>query len=218
MKIAIIGLGKMGRAVREVAAERGHVVVGEIGSQGRLTVAQLAGAEAAIEFTRPESAVGNIMTCLAAGCPVVSGTTGWYDELPSVRGEVERVGGALLWGANFSVSAQILYELGALAGRLTRAAGGYAAQIVETHHAAKLDAPSGTAKQLAKMVDGDVPITSVRVGHVPGTHTAIFDGVFDQIVIEHVVRDRRVFADGALTAAGWLIGKRGVFTMRDVLR
>jgi 4-hydroxy-tetrahydrodipicolinate reductase len=217
MKIAIIGLGKMGRAVREVAGERGHVVVAEIGSRTPLTVAQLVGAEVAIEFSRPESAVGNIMTCLVARCPVVSGTTGWYEQLPLVTAEVANANGALLWGANFSVGAQILYELGALAGRLTRAAGGYAAQIVETHHAAKLDAPSGTAKQLAHMVDGDVPITSVRVGHVPGTHTAIFDGAFDQIVVEHVVRDRRVFADGALTAAGWLIGKRGVFTMRDVL-
>jgi 4-hydroxy-tetrahydrodipicolinate reductase len=218
VKVAIIGLGKMGRAVREVAAERGHVVVAEIGSRGEeLTVARLAGAEVAIEFTRPESAVANIRTCLAAGCPVVTGTTGWYDQLSVVGPEVERAGGALLWGPNFSVGAQILYELGALAGRLTRAAGGYAAQIVETHHAAKLDAPSGTAKQLARAIDHDVPITSVRVGHVPGTHTAIFDGAFDQIVVEHVVRDRRVFADGALTAAGWLIGKRGVFTMRDVL-
>ena len=122
-----------------------------------------------------------------------------------------------MWGANFSVGAQLLFELGAVAGRLARAAGGYAPHIVETHHAEKRDAPSGTAKQLARAIDGDVPVTSIRLGHVPGTHEAVFDGAFDQIRIEHVVRDRRVFADGALTAAAWLIGKHGVFTMRDVL-
>lgn len=218
MKVVIIGLGKMGRSVRELAVERGHTVVAEFGGHdGPLTVATLAGADVAIEFTRPEAASANIMTCLEAKCPVVTGTTGWYDQLPTVVGEVGRLGGALLWGANFSVGAQLLFELGAVAGRLARAAGGYAPHIVETHHAEKRDAPSGTAKQLARAIDGDVPVTSIRLGHVPGTHEAVFDGAFDQIRIEHVVRDRRVFADGALTAAAWLIGKHGVFTMRDVL-
>jgi 4-hydroxy-tetrahydrodipicolinate reductase len=208
MRLALIGMGKMGRAVRELAAARDWPVV-----------SKLTEADVAIEFTVPEAAPDNIRKCLAARCPVVVGTTGWYAELGTITAEVEREGGALLYGANFSLGAQALMALAAEAARLLDVD----PVIVETHHAAKKDAPSGTARDIAKAIiaerGGGVPISSVRVGHVPGTHEVIFDGTFDQIRLVHQVRDRRVFAEGALVAAEWLIAekRRGVFTMQDVL-
>jgi 4-hydroxy-tetrahydrodipicolinate reductase len=208
MRLALIGMGKMGRAVKSLAEERGWAIA-----------ADLASADVAIEFTKPEAAPANIRACVAAGCPVVVGTTGWYHELPAITTEVEREGGAMLWGPNFSFGAQVLLALAAEAARLLDTD----VAIVETHHAAKKDAPSGTAREIAKAIiaerSGGVPITSVRVGHVPGTHEVIFDGVFDQIRLVHQVRDRKVFAEGALMAAEWLIRdkRRGVFTMHDLL-
>jgi 4-hydroxy-tetrahydrodipicolinate reductase len=208
MRLALIGMGKMGRAVRDLALAREWPVV-----------AELANADVAIEFTTPSAAPGNIRACLAAGCPVVVGTTGWYDQLPALTEEISRAGGAMLWGPNFSVGAHVLISLAAEASRLLDTD----AAIVETHHREKRDAPSGTAREIARAIiaerSGGVPITSVRVGHVPGTHEVIFDGAFDQLRLTHTVRDRKVFAEGALAAAVWLIGekRRGVFTMHDVL-
>lgn len=208
MRLALIGMGKMGRAVRELAVARSWPIV-----------AELAQADVAIEFTVPEAAPANIRACLKAGCPVVVGTTGWLQELPAIAADVEREGGALLYAANFSVGAHALIALAAEAARLLDTD----AAIIETHHAAKKDAPSGTAREIAKAIiaerSGGVPITSVRVGHAPGIHEVIFDGAFDQIRLTHVVRDRKVFAEGALVAAEWLIRekRRGVFTMQDVL-
>ena len=208
MRIALIGLGKMGRAVRDLAADHKATIVGEP-----------ANADVAIEFTVPSAAPTNIRACLAAGCPVVVGTTGWYDQLPVLTAEIEREGGSMLWSPNFSFAAQVLMYLAAEAARLLDTD----AVIVETHHAQKKDAPSGTAREIARAIiaerSGGVPITSVRVGHAPGTHEVIFDGAFDQLSLTHTVRDRRVFAEGALVAAEWLIREKrqGVFTMHDVL-
>ena len=213
-RLAIVGLGRMGSAVRALASDAGWTVVAEIGRLERPE--QLASADVAIEFTTPGAAVSNINLCLGAGCPVVVGSTGWYDQLPTVCGSVVERRGALLWAANFSIGANVLALLAANARRalpLSR----FPAAIVETHHAAKRDAPSGTALAIAKGLEPGVLITSLRVGHVPGTHEVVFDGAFEQIRLEHVVRDRRVFAEGALMAAAWLIGRRGVFTMQDVL-
>ena len=214
--LALIGMGQMGRAVRELARERGWPVCAELTRQdGPVTAARLAGADVAIEFTTPDAAVANITACLEAGCPVVSGTTGWSHSDLAVL--ARRTGTPLLHDANFSMGAHLFLAIAAHAIRLTRTAGGYDAQVVEVHHAAKRDAPSGTARRLVERIGGTVPVASIRVGHVPGTHTLLCDGLFDQLRIEHVVRDRRVFADGALTAAAWLVGKQGVFTMDDII-
>jgi 4-hydroxy-tetrahydrodipicolinate reductase len=209
-------MGKMGRAVRELAHERGWPVRAEITrNAGRVTRAMLNGADVAIEFTTPDAAVANITACIEAGCPVVSGTTGWAS--PDLAALVARARGALLHDANFSVAAHLFFAVAEQAAVAARALGGYDEHVVEMHHASKRDAPSGTARRLVARIGGAVPVTSLRVGHVPGTHTLLLDGLFDQLRIEHVVRDRRVFADGALTAAAWLVGKQGVFTMDDIV-
>jgi 4-hydroxy-tetrahydrodipicolinate reductase len=214
MRVALIGMGKMGRAVRDLAGAQVAVTL-----EAPFTPDRLANADVAIEFTVPSAAPANIRACLAAGCPVVVGTTGWYAELPSLTEEVSRQGGALLWAPNFSLGAQVMMVLAAVSARLLDTD----AAIIETHHASKKDAPSGTAREIARAIieerSGGVPITSVRVGHVPGTHEVIFDGAFDQLRLTHEVRDRKVFAEGALVAAEWLIAEKrvGVFTMQDVL-
>lgn len=225
-RIAIIGDGKMGQAIRQLAVEKGWkvtAVVGERESDGGkgITALSLGEPEVAVEFTQPDAAVGNITACLLAGVPVVAGTTGWYDSLPAVTRIAKETGTSLLWSPNFSLGVNILIELARYAGTMLRTLEDYDAHIVETHHTRKKDAPSGTAIAIAKAasdaLERPIPVTSVRTGSVPGTHELLFDGAFEQISITHVARDRRVFAEGALKAADWLIGKNGVFTMRDVL-
>jgi 4-hydroxy-tetrahydrodipicolinate reductase len=223
LRLAVLGAGRMGRAVAELAPGRDFEVSQPSTAQLRaaLTRDLLAGADVAIEFTAADAAPGIIRACAAAGCPVVSGTTGWDAERAAVEADVTRLGGALLWAPNFAIGVHLFAKLVAEAGRRFAAAGGFDAHIVETHHAAKKDAPSGTAKLLRRCLAdasaGDVPVTSVRTGSVPGTHTVIFDAPFEQVRLEHEARDRRVFAAGALTAARWLAGRRGIFTLDAVL-
>ena len=225
-RLAIIGLGKMGRAVEQLAPERGFEVVARIDAArnrgaGGITAETMGGADVAVEFTEPGAAVANILATLGAGCAIVVGTTGWYAQLPAVTAEAERAGGALLWAPNFAVGVNLFERLVEEACRLATAAPGFDAHILETHHTAKKDAPSGTALTLAGAAHRgsgrEVPITSVRTGSVPGTHELLLDAPFEQIRLEHVARDRRVFAEGALLAARWLVGRRGVFRMSDVL-
>jgi 4-hydroxy-tetrahydrodipicolinate reductase len=225
-RLAVVGLGRMGRAVDQLAAERGFDVVARIDvaanrDGGGIVPDALAGADVIVEFTQPEAAVTNIRAAIAAGCPIVVGTTGWYAALPAVVSEVQRLNGALLWSPNFAIGVHVFEQLVEQAARLALAAPGFDAHIVETHHAAKKDAPSGTALKLAQAArrgsGREVPVTSVRTGSVPGTHELLLDAPFEQIRLEHVARDRRVFAEGALLAARWLVGRRGVFQMRDVL-
>ena len=220
-------MGKMGRALAQLAPERGFRVVAEIDpsihAAATVTREALRDAQVAIEFTMPDAAPANIRACVAAGCPVVVGTTGWYDQLPALRSEVERAGGALLAAPNFSVGVAIFDRVVAEAARLFGAVDGFEAHMIETHHSAKKDAPSGTAAALARTARAKaamgraLPITSVRVGSVPGTHELIFDAPFEQVRLVHEARDRRVFAEGALVAARWLVGRTGVFGMQDVL-
>jgi 4-hydroxy-tetrahydrodipicolinate reductase len=224
-RLALIGAGKMGRTIAQLAGERGWTVVTTLdvadnaGGAG-ITRASLGDAEVAVEFTEPSAARSNVLACARVGIPVVSGTTGWNVD-DEVRNQIRDGGGALLHAANFSLGVHLVERLAAVAGRLMAAAPGFDAHMIETHHAAKKDAPSGTAAMLARAIatglGRDVPITSVRVGSVPGTHEIVFDGPFEQVTLTHTARDRRVFADGALTAAAWLRGKRGVFTLADVL-
>jgi 4-hydroxy-tetrahydrodipicolinate reductase len=224
--IAIIGDGKMGQAIRELAQAKGWRVAALIGEResaggSGITRSALGNADVALEFTEPKAAAANITAALRAGVPVVAGTTGWYDQLPAVTQIANDAGTALLWSPNFSLGVNVLIELARYAGTLMRPLEEFDAHIVETHHSKKKDAPSGTAVAIGKAASEGlkraIPTTSVRTGSVPGTHELIFDGLYEQISLTHVARDRRVFAEGALAAADWLVGKRGVFTMRDVL-
>lgn len=219
--LALVGTGRMGRAIAELAPAHGFVVVATIGRGQPITRQSLSDAAVAIEFTAPDAAVGNALACVRVGCPVVVGTTGWSAELERVRAEVERADGALLHSPNFSVGVAIFDRVVREAARLFASAPGFDAHLVETHHRAKKDAPSGTAAALARTAEvasgRPMPVTSVRVGSVPGRHELVFDAPFEQVRLVHEARDRRVFAEGALTAARWLIGRRGTFTMQDVL-
>ena len=225
VRLALIGMGKMGEALAQLAPARGFRVVAEIdpanAAASTVSRATLADAQVAIEFTVPSAAPANIRACVAAGCPVVVGTTGWYEQLPSIRIEVEEQGGALLAAPNFSVGVAIFDRVVSEAARLFGVVDGFEAHLIETHHSAKKDAPSGTAGALARTVERalgrPIPITSVRVGSVPGTHEIVFDAPFEQVRLVHEARDRRVFAEGALLAARWLVGRTGVFTLQDVL-
>jgi 4-hydroxy-tetrahydrodipicolinate reductase len=227
MRLAIVGMGKMGRAVAQVAEARGIEVVAKLGSAdcaggAGLTLDALARPDAVIEFTRPEAAVANLLRLLDLGLPIVTGTTGWDAQRREVEARVADRGGSLLAAANFSIGLQ-LYLRGAEA--LAAAARGLAsfdAALVETHHTAKRDAPSGTALVIQQHVHRsdpgrDVPITSLRVGSVPGTHRLLYDGPAETIDLVHTVRDRAVFAEGAVHAAQWLVGRKGVFTFADAL-
>lgn len=225
-RVAVIGTGKMGRAVMELARERGWELAATLGSADNpggagITRERLAGAQVAIEFTSPRAAAGNVRACMRAGCPVVVGTTGWEAERANVETDVLRDGGALLWSPNFAIGVHLFWQVAELAARLATSEHGFDAHILETHHAAKRDAPSGTARELARLASAargsEIPVTSVRTGSVPGTHEILFDAPFEQIRVTHEARDRRLFADGALRAARWLIGRQGVFTMRDFL-
>ena len=223
-RLAIVGMGKMGHAIAELAPSRGWDVVARLDEsemRERITRASLGNADVAVEFTVPEAAPANVRAIVAAGCPVVVGTTGWYDHFEDVQRDVNASSGSLLTATNFSLGVNIFQQIVATAAALLAHAPGFEAHLVETHHSAKKDAPSGTAKTLAaaasRAYGRQIPITSVRTGSVPGTHEFIFDAPFEQIHLEHVARDRRVFAEGALVAARWLIGRRGVFTMKDVL-
>ncbi len=226
VRIALVGMGRMGQALDALASSRGCEVVARLETAamaGALTREALAGAQVAIEFTTPEAAVRNAETLLHLGCPVVIGTTGWGAAHARIEAAVASTGVPALWSPNFSLGVQLFLSIAGAAAHLARRVPGFDAHLVETHHTAKKDAPSGTAIAIGDVVTAglarSVPITSVRVGAVPGTHELILDAPFEQIRLVHEARDRRVFADGALTAARWLAGGRSarLHTMQDVL-
>jgi 4-hydroxy-tetrahydrodipicolinate reductase len=223
-RLAIVGMGKMGRAIAELAPQRGWEVVATVDgahASAGITKAMLADADVAVEFSVPDAAAANIRGIVAAGVPVVVGTTGWYGDFDAVKADVQAKNGALLTATNFSLGVNIFLQIARTAAKLLASAPGFEAALVETHHSAKKDAPSGTAVTLgqaaSEAMGRDIPITSVRTGSVPGTHEFIFDAPFEQIHIEHIARDRRVFAEGALVAARWLISRHGIYTIQDVL-
>ena len=223
--LALIGMGRMGRALAALAPERGFRVVAELDPARNDYVGisrdSLRGAQVAIEFTTPDAAPANARACAVAHCPVVVGTTGWYEQLPAVAAEIMRTGGAMLTSPNFSIGVAVFDRVVAEAAHLFAQLHGFDAHLIETHHAAKKDAPSGTAGALAKTISTRlgraVPVTSIRTGHVPGNQEVVFDAPFEQVRLVHDARDRRVLAEGALVAARWLVGRRGVYTMADVL-
>lgn len=222
--IMILGTGAFGRSIAERAAARGITSVQLVGraenAGGRaLTAERLRAVDVVIDVSVAANVIDHAMACLRAGAKLVIGTTGWSDRLPELEAAVEHANGAVLHASNFATGVHRLTALVREADRLFPLEAGYATALVETHHAAKRDAPSGTARQLAAAMQRPAAITSVRVGHVPGTHEVIIDGAFEQLRIVHEVRDRRLFADGALDAAAWLVQgtARGLFTMDDVL-
>jgi 4-hydroxy-tetrahydrodipicolinate reductase len=229
MRVAIVGFGKMGREIEAMAARRGHDVVWTLeradnaGAAG-LTPERLAQADAVFEFTAPDSAVENLLALARSGATVICGTTGWQRDLPRVAEAFARGGGALVHASNFSVGVRLFYEtVRAAAERFPRA--GYAAYVVEEHHAEKRDAPSGTAKALAGVVKEASgassvapPITSVRAGTIPGTHRLVFESPEDEVELVHRARGRAGFAKGAVWAAERVAGRRGVFELGELLK
>jgi 4-hydroxy-tetrahydrodipicolinate reductase len=224
-RLAIVGMGKMGKAIEQLAKERDCEVVARLDvpeTRRGITAAMLNGAQVAVEFTGPSSAAANARALIDAGIPAVVGTTGWYDALPDIEKRVKDKKGALLTAANFSLGVNAFEAILAHAAAILGKSDGFDAHLIELHHSAKKDAPSGTAITLEKAARAAwgkaIPITSVRTGSIPGTHEMIFDAPFETIRLAHMARDRRVFAEGAIVAAKWLVGKQGVFTMKDVIQ
>lgn len=224
MRILVLGHGKTGRLVAEVAAERAHSVhvldAKENPGARALTAPFVTGFDAVVDFTNAEAAVQNMRACLATGTRMVVGTTGWYDRLADMRELTVRRGAGLLYGTNFSVGVQAILRATTELGReLGRA--GYRFRIQETHHATKLDQPSGTALTLRDAVreaagGAEVPVESRREGEVMGLHVLVAESDADRIVLSHEALSRRGFAEGAVRAAEWIAGRVGVFAFEDV--
>ncbi len=215
MKIALIGYGQMGKSVHRLAEEKAHEVF--VVSKD---MAGLRGCDVAIDFTVADAVQRNVEACVAAGVPLVEGTTGWNDK----RGEIERIvrdgNGAMVYGANFSVGVNLFYRIAEYAGALFAKFSEYEAFIEEQHHSRKKDAPSGTALKLKEIVSRHVEVGDVaatRAGNIPGTHRVGFDGPADQITLVHTARSREGFALGALIAAEWIAGKNGVFEFSEII-
>ncbi len=230
MRIALIGYGKMGHTIEEVARERGHQVVCVIDkdNQEAFDCEAFASADVAIEFTTPATAEANIRRAWSKGKPVVCGTTGWAIEQLAVNDEpLLHNRRALVWSSNYSIGVNILFALNRQLAEIMSKYSEYQPSITEVHHVHKLDAPSGTAKTLQCTIrnaqcamtgeSSDVPITSIREGEVPGIHTVTWDSEVDTISISHSAKSRKGFALGAVLAAEWIIGKRGFHTMEEVL-
>lgn len=227
MRILVLGHGKTGRLVADVAAERGHSVhvldAKENKDAAALTPPFVAGFDAVVDFTAPEAVVQNMRACLATGAKMVIGTTGWYERLADMRSLADRRGGSLLYGTNFSISVQAMLQLAQAMGAALKGAG-YEFQITETHHATKTDAPSGTAISLGEMVEAasgldHVPIEAIREGDVMGLHVLEARGVADRLVLTHESFSRRGFAEGAVRSAEWLVQQRsGCYDFRDIYK
>jgi 4-hydroxy-tetrahydrodipicolinate reductase len=216
MKIALIGYGAMGKLIQRLAEEKGHEVNRCQGPPRDCVAA----ADVAIDFTGAEAVKSNVEACVAAGVPLVEGTTGWNDQ----RAEIERIvregGGSFVFGANFSIGVNLFYRIAEYAAELIAKFPEYEAFIEEQHHSRKKDAPSGTALKLKDVVSRHVEIGDIaatRAGHIPGTHRLGFDGPADQILLEHTARSREGFALGAILAAEWIVGKKGFYEFSDVM-
>jgi len=237
VRYALVGHGRMGRAIETAAADRGHQRVASVDSADvAIDAASLAGAEVAFEFTRPEAAASNVLALLAAGVGVICGTTGWSPDRAIDRSAGAAAGG-LIVAPNFSIGVNLFFRMTRQAGRMLAAAGIHQPFVSEMHHRGKLDAPSGTARRLAEILieedprlggmlagnpDGPLPpdmlqVVSVRAGGEPGTHTVGFDGEQDRIVLQHSARSRAGFALGAVIGAEWIRDKQGMHGFDEVL-
>jgi 4-hydroxy-tetrahydrodipicolinate reductase len=236
MRIALIGYGKMGKAIERIALNKGHEIVLKIDLDNGhdLTDKNLSKADVAIEFTGPASARENLIKCAGAGIPVVCGSTGWLESYPEVREAFEKKGSAFIYASNFSVGVNIFFELNKKLAGLMVQHKEYAVEMREIHHTQKKDAPSGTAITLAEQIQavipgitqwvnrpaenpGELPIISERVDPAPGTHLVRYFSSIDDIEIIHTAHSRDGFAEGAVLAAEFIGNRKGIFTMQDVL-
>ena len=235
MKVAIIGYGKMGHEIEQVLLQRGHSVALIIDQENAhdLCAEKLAGVDVAIEFTTPTTAYSNVRTCIECGTPVVSGTTGWHEQLAELQELCRERGSSMIWSSNYSLGVNITFRLNRYLAELMNRFEGYNVAIEEIHHTQKKDAPSGTAISLANDIlerverkqrwlnepteEGDaIAITSLREGTVPGTHTVTYLSEDDKIEIKHTLFSRRALALGAVVAAEFVATRKGVFTIDDL--
>jgi 4-hydroxy-tetrahydrodipicolinate reductase len=226
MKLALIGYGAMGKLIANLASaagdEIGLTITSRDSSQNIAQLSeQLRGHDVAIDFSAGAAVTRNVEACARAGVPLVEGTTGWHDKQDEVRRIVAEYDGSLVYGANFSIGVNVFYRIVAHAAELMTEIDQYDAFIEEEHHSRKRDAPSGTALELKKLmtkhITSDVPIASLRAGHIPGTHRVGFDSPADQITLTHMARSREGFAAGALLAARWIVGRKGVFEFSGII-
>jgi 4-hydroxy-tetrahydrodipicolinate reductase len=237
MKIVLIGYGKMGKAIEEIALSKGHEIILKINDENLadLNITNLERCDVAIEFTNPESAIGNMKSCIDADVPVVCGSTGWVAKQAEIIKYCKDKNGTLLYSSNFSIGVNIFFELNKKLAELMSHQKEYTVSIEEIHHTQKKDAPSGTAISLAQQIIDkrddignwvlnsiptakEINITSKRIDPAPGTHHVKYNSDIDDIEIIHTAHSRKGFAAGALTAAEFVFGKKGVFTMSDVLK
>ena len=236
MKIALIGYGKMGKTIEQLAIEKGYKIVlkVDINNAETWTNEELKEADVAIEFTRPESAIKNITRCFECGVPVISGTTGWVEKMEEVENTCKKMNGGFFYASNFSVGVNLFFKLNKILAKMMEVYDSYDISLEEIHHIQKLDAPSGTAITLAEGLlekisrkskwvkeaanqENELPIFSKRIENVPGTHSINYDSEIDSIEIKHTAHSRLGFAKGALMAAEWMNNRKGVYGMEDLL-
>lgn len=234
MKIGIIGYGKMGKTIERLAEAKGHEVLARFDSSSPPSVSQLAGLDVCIEFTSPESAAANILTCFKAQVPVVVGTTAWYHHLEQTRAELKEHNGGLFYASNFSLGVHLFWEANRYLAKIMSEHKNYLCSIHEVHHTEKKDAPSGTAISTAEVLIESNPslnawtealqpekeqirITHERLDDVKGTHVVTYDSNMDSIKLEHYAKSRDGFALGAIKAAEFMQNKKGEYTMKDLL-
>ena len=239
MNIALIGYGKMGKAIEKIAEERGHKIVLICNSELSVKYADFENVDLAIEFTEPSLAVGHIEFCIEKNIPIVVGTTGWYDKLEEIVEKVNNQNGSLLHATNFSIGVNIFFEINKKLAQLMSTTNEYKVAVEETHHLQKVDSPSGTGISIADDIlanntnylswvlgkdeipysnRNQFPLTSYRKPDVPGTHKISYNSEIDKIEISHEAHNRKGFALGAVIAAEYLINQKGVFQMKDVLK
>ena len=238
MNIALIGYGKMGKAIEEIAISRGHSVVVKFNSQNPLESSQLRTTDVAIEFSQPDLALKHIKLCADGQIPIVVGTTAWEEHLPEIINHIDKREASLIYSSNFSIGVNLFFEMNKHLARLMNDKTDYVASITEIHHTHKIDSPSGTAVTLAKdlisnhpaysswkltgqsenMEKSDLPISAIREENVPGTHLISYTSEIDTLTIEHQAHNRKGFALGAVIAAEFIHKKQGVYTMSDILK
>jgi 4-hydroxy-tetrahydrodipicolinate reductase len=236
MNIALLGYGKMGKEIEKIALSRGHNIslIVDVNNANTYTIEELKKADAAIEFSTPEAAVGNIYKCFEAGVPIVVGTTGWLNRLDEVKKKCNDTNQGLFYASNYSIGVNLFFKLNAYLAKLINKYPDYAVQMEEIHHIHKLDAPSGTAITLAeKIIENldfktkwinnpsdnkeELSIISKRIGEVPGTHTVTYSSDIDDISVTHIAHNRKGFALGSVVAAEWMKGKKGIYGMEDLM-
>ena len=231
MNIALLGYGRMGKTIEQIAIKRGHTIVLTVDKDDKNY--DITKADVAIDFSIPTEAFNNITNCLNNNVPVISGTTGWLDNYDNAVALCQEKQGAFIYASNYSLGVNIFFELNKTLAKMMSALKDYNVSMEEIHHTQKLDAPSGTAITLAKGIiaqndnfdnwkldengEAIIPITAKRIEDVPGTHTVNYESEVDTISIAHIAHNRQGFALGAVVAAEWIIGKTGIFTMKDVL-